>query len=181
VKRWIPLAVALAALSAAPAARAQDSYSFTVAALGGIGGAFDASGEEQDYDHLAFEAAFGMLTDDRTMFVLRVGRMDLDEALVGDGLDDAELAFLTVAGEYRFQQPAYDFGVYLGLGGYEVSGDAVAGGESDEQALGLAFGLTGDFDVTERFSLVAELSAHYAFLDYPGFYGTAWGGVAFHF
>lgn len=181
MKRSIPIVVALAALSTAPAAvRAQDSYSFTVAALGGIGGSFDARGE-QDFDHGAFEAAFGMISDDRTLVMLRAGRLDLDDALDLEGVYGAELDFVTVAGEYRFRQPAYDFGVYLGLGGYRVTGEEFDQREVDERALGLAFGLTGDFDVTRRVSLVAEFSAHYTFLDRAELYGLALGGVALHF
>ena len=64
-----------------------------------------------------------------------------------EGLRDAELTFLTIAGEYRFRQPSYDFGIYLGLGGYELAGDDFFEGEVDDRGLGLALGFTGDFDL----------------------------------
>ena len=66
-------------------------------------------------------------------------------------------ASASIAGEYRFRQPSYDFGIYLGLGGYELAGDDFFEGEVDDRGLGLALGFTGDFDLTRRLSVVVEL------------------------
>lgn len=173
--------LALALALALPAAvAAQDSHLFVASLSGGLGGSFDG-GHGHEFDQTALQAGFGVLTNDRTFTMVRVGRLDFDAELDLDGLTRAELTYLTVAGEYRFQQPSYDFGIYLGLGGYQLEGRDALVGDSDESALGLAFGLTGDFDLTRRFSLVAEFSAHYAFLDHAQIYGLALGGVAFHF
>ncbi len=181
MNRTIPsLLVLLAALAAPASLVAQDSYTFTVGLLGGIGGSFDGQGDE-DFDHRALEATVAMLTNDRTLAVVRAGKLDFDDDLNFEGWVDAELMFVTIAGEYRFRQPTYDFGMYLGLGGYELAGHELGVGDQDERALGLAFGLTGDFDVTRHFSLVAEFSVHYVFLDRADLYGFALGGAAVHF
>lgn len=175
------LAVALLVAAFAPAAaRAQDDYTFTAGLLGGFGGSFDQS-SDADLDHRAIELAFGMVTNDRTLTMVRFGELEFDSDLSVEGLFDAELTFLTIAGEYRFRQPSYDYGVYLGLGGYQLSGEDPFEGEVDDRGLGLALGFTGDFDLTRRLSVVVEISAHYAFLDRADLYGMALGGLAVHF
>jgi hypothetical protein len=181
VARSSSVRLALALALAVPATlAAQDSHLFVASLSGGIGGSFDA-GHGHDFGQTALQAGFGMLTHDRTYTMVRLGRLDFNSDFDVDGLTSADLSYLTVAGEYRFQQPSYDFGIYLGLGGYQLAGRDPFLGDTDERALGLAFGLTGDFDITRRFSLVAEFSAHYAFLDRAQIYGLALGGVAFHF
>jgi hypothetical protein len=175
------LAIALLVAAAVPGAlRAQDDYTFTAGLLGGFGGSFDDS-SDADLDHRAVEAAVGMVTNDRTLTVARFGQLEFDSDLSVEGLFDAELTFLTIAGEYRFRQPSYDYGVYLGLGGYELAGEDLFDGEVDDRGLGLALGFTGDFDLTRRLSVIVELSAHYAFLDRADLYGLALGGLAIHF
>jgi hypothetical protein len=181
LKRSIALVLVLfAAVVGARAAGAQDRGTFAVGLLGGIGGSIDGHGE-QDYDHRALEATFGMLTNDNTIVVVRVGQLELEDDLSEEGLLDAELRFVTIAGEYRFKQPAYDYGIYLGLGGYELDGDEFPGTEPEDTTLGLAFGVTGEFDISRHFSAVVEFAAHYAFLDRSNVYGLALGGVAVHF
>lgn len=170
----------VAGLALSPALPAQDSSTFVASLAGGIGGSFDA-GHGHEFDHRALQVGVGMLTNDRTWTMLRAGRLDFDRNYDIGGLDHAELTYVTLAGEYRFRQPSYDYGIYLGLGGYELSGRDALLGDTSENGLGLAFGLTGDFDVTRHFSLVAEFSAHYAFLDRADVYGLALGGVAVHF
>jgi hypothetical protein len=175
------LAVALLVVAVAPnAARAQDDFTFTAGLLGGFGGSFDDS-SDADLDHRAVEIAAGMVTNDRTLTMVRFGQLEFDSDLSVEGLLDAELTFLTIAGEYRFRQPSYDYGVYLGLGGYELSGEDFFDGEVDDRGLGLALGFTGDFDLTRHLSVVVEISAHYAFLDRADLYGLALGGLAVHF
>lgn len=176
----LPAAV-LALFFAVPAvAPAQDDYTFTAGLLGGVGGSFDDS-SDGDLDHRTVEAAIGMVTNDRTLAMVRLGRLDFGSETDIEGLVDAELTFLTVAGEYRFRQPSYDYGFYLGLGGYELAGRDPVDGEVADRGLGLALGVTGDFDLTRHLSVVVEFSAHYAFLDHADLYGMALGGVAVHF
>jgi len=181
VNRSFAPALALAAALALPGAlAAQDSTTFVAQLLGGFGGSFDAQGD-QDFDHKAFEAGFGVLTNDRTYSMFRIGQLKFAHDLDFEGITNAKLTFVTAAGEYRFRQPSYDFGLYLGLGGYELTGRDAFGNSADERALGLVLGLTGDFDITRHVSFVGEFAAHYAFLERADLYGLALAGVAVHF
>lgn len=159
-------------------AGAQETHSFTAFVSGGVAGAFDPDGTS-DFGTDALQAGFGMVTDARTLVVVRAGRLSIADGLAGDLLD-AEIDYANVAGEYRFRQPAYDFGIFLGLGAYRLEGVG-PGGASRESKLGVALGFTGDFDLTRRVSLLAELDLHYALFAETRLYGAALVGVAVHF
>ena len=73
---------------------------------------------------------------------------------------NADLTYATVGGEYLFNEGYYTSGVYLGLGWYGLDGGELAESDS-EGSIGLALGLTGDFAITKRFSILVELSGHY--------------------
>lgn len=163
----------------AASASAQEGYSFTASLAGGVAGVFDDQAAS-DFGHGAVQAGFGIFTDQRTLTTIRVGRIGLGNALEEAGLVDATIEYANVAGELRFRQAAYDFGFFLGLGAYRLSADR-AGSGVDENALGLAAGFTGDFDLTRRLSLVAEANLHYAFFDDARIYGALFAGVAVHF
>lgn len=163
----------------ASAVSAQEPYTFTAALAGGLAGTFD-SDEGGGFDQLALQGSVGMFTTDRTMTVLRVGRVSFDSQQAVAGRFDAELDFANVAGEYRFRQAAYDYGFFFGVGAYRIAGIR-GGAEDDETALGAALGFTGDFDLTRRLSIVAEVDVHYAFFDDAEFYGAGLAGVAIHF
>jgi hypothetical protein len=181
VKRSILAVPVLVVLFAwAGPALAQDSSTFVVGLLGGIGGAFEGA-SDRGFDQRAVQAEVGMLTNDRTYVMLRGGRLTFDRDLEVGRLLDAELEYVTVAGEYRFRQPIYDFGIYLGLGGYRLSGFEPDRGDVKETALGLSLGLTGDFDMTRRLSFVGEFAVHYVFLDRADLYGVGLAGLAVHF
>ena len=162
------------------AADQQESYTFTLALLGGVGGGVDAE-PDAGLTESSYLLQAGMITEPRTLVSVRAGKLELD----GDeGFDDylaADLEFVNIAGEYRFAQSYYDYGVYLGVGYYSLEGDLRAGGSHRESDLGLALGLTGDFDVTRYLSVVGEVSAHYAFLDSAAIYAMAHIGLAVHF
>ena len=162
--RWSALALACAALAWSSPAAAQSDYTFRVAALGGLGGSAD-SDLDNDLDHDAFQLEFGMVTNQATLATIRVGRIALDGDQPFDGLLDAQLEYANIAGEYRFDQGYYDYGIYLGLGAYKLGGDRVGGGDESQTALGVAFGINGDFDVTRHLAVTAGASAHYAFFD----------------
>jgi len=177
--RYRSLLLVLLLGAVADSAAAQESYTFTAGIAGGLGGAFDLD-DSQAFDHSAAQLSLGMYTADRTLTSLRAGRLSFGTDVVVDNLTDAELDYLTIGGEYRFRQAAYDFGFFLGLGGYRIDGQGLAGAE-DHSALGATLGLTGDFDLTRRLSILAELDFHYVFFDETNFYGAALVGVAVHF
>jgi len=178
--RFAAVICTLAGIAAASAARAQDRGIFTVAALVGVDGAFDSEGD-RTFDHAASALVLGMRTGDRVWTSLRFGRLALGDEELSVGRLDSRVDYLVVAGENRFRQEAYDFGVFLGLGNYKLDADLVAGGSESEQALGIALGFTGDFDLTRRISIVAEIDAHYVFFEETNLYGAALAGIAVHF
>jgi len=167
-----------AGLAMSSAANAQDSFTFFASAMGGFSGSFDSSGE--GFGHDAWQLAAGMVTSDRTLTMVRAGKLELGDQQA-TGLTHTELRYAIVAGEYRFRTSAYDTGVFVGIGTYRLRGDLPGGGSSHDSAIGAALGFTGDFDVTRHFSLVGELDFHYAFLEQTQFYGAALVGVAVHF
>jgi hypothetical protein len=173
--------VAAAALlvGSAPAA-AQELYSYTVSGLGGLGGSFDAE-RGDGIDSPALQAGFSMVTEPSTHVGVRVGRIAFDESEPLESLFDAELTYLTLAGEYRFDQGFYRSGIYLGLGGYRLEGTRPGEGAVEDTSLGLAVGLTGEVEINRHFGLLLEFSGHYADLDETQMFVLAQGGVAFHF
>lgn len=178
----LPLAlVALLALAAAPRAETQELYTFTATALGGLGGSLDAD-EGDGLDNTALQLGFGMIIESRTHLSLRLGRIDLDADDRFEGLTGAELSYFTASGEYRFPETFYESGVFFGLGAYRLEGDPLLPGvEDDETALGLTLGIVGDFSVTRRFSVQAELVGHFADLEEAQVFATGMVGLAYHF
>jgi hypothetical protein len=170
----------LAALLLLPgAARAQEMYTFTAGLLGGIGGSLDAEPGD-DLGNTGFQLNLTMVTEPRTHVGFRLGQLSLDGEERFGSLTEAELSYVTVAGEYRFPQSYYESGLYIGLGGYRLEGSR---GSQDEQdtAIGLNLGVTGEFRVTQWLGVLIELSGHYADLDDAQFFAMGHGGIAIHF
>ncbi len=170
----------LAALLLLPgAARAQEMYTFTAGLLGGIGGSLDAEPGD-DLGNTGFQLNLTMVTEPRTHVGFRLGQLSLDGEERFGSLTEAELSYVTVAGEYRFPQSYYESGLYIGLGGYRLEGSR---GSQDEQdtAIGLNLGVTGEFRVTQWLGVLIELSGHYADLDEAQFFALGHAGLAIHF
>ncbi len=174
----IPAAAVVAALAAAPAP-AQEHYSFTASLLGGIGGSLDEN--DAGYGNPNLQLGFSTVTTDRVHVGLRIGELSFDADEPVGRLRDASLTYLTVAGEYRYPEALYDSGVFLGLGLYDLEGAVAGGGVSSEMSLGLTGGATGDWDLSRRFSIVAELSAHLVDSDEARIFLQLQAGVAYHF
>jgi hypothetical protein len=176
----IALGTALALAAAAPAA-AQELYTFTVSGFGGFGGSVDADVGD-GLDGTGFQLGASMLTEARTRVALRGGQLGLADGDQFESLLDADLSYVTLAGEYRFTESYYAPWAYIGLGGYRIAGDDVfGGGDSDDTALGLVIGLTGDFTITRRLDFVVEISGHYADFDDASVFAMGHAGLAFHF
>lgn len=175
----LPSFLLLISLCLAPAVGAQDTSSFRASAMLGIAGALDAE-PDSGVDNSSFQLGFSWLSEPDILVGLRYGEIDFDDE---DGLGarrGSDLSYVTVAGEYPFDEGSYTSGVYLGLGYYRVEESAQAG-LSDDTSLGVVLGLTGDFPVTEVFSLRLELSGHYTDLDAAQFFAMGHAGVAFRF
>lgn len=176
----IGLAAAAAMAFASPAA-AQQLYTFTVGAFGGIGGSFDAEPGD-DLDNTGFQLGASMITEPHTRIALRAGRLGLADGEQFGSFTEADLEYLTVAGEYRFSGSYYSPWAYVGLGGYRVQGDDLfGGGDADDTAAGLAVGLLGEFTVTRRLDFVVEASGHYVDFDHANIFVLGHAGLAFHF
>lgn len=181
--RILPAVVAAALLAAAlapGAARAQETYTFTVGALGGIGGSVDADPGDE-LDNTGFQLDLGMVIEPQNHLVLRLGRHDLDSGGRFEDLTNAELTYATIGGEYKYRHDYYDSGIYLALGGYRLEGDRPAGGSTDETAIGLALGVTGEFPVRRWLGVQVELSGHYADFDRANLFALGHVGLVVHF
>jgi hypothetical protein len=173
-------AILLAALILLPgAARAQEPYTFTVGVLGGLGGSLDADPGD-DLGNTGYQLNLDMVTDPRTHVGIRLGNLALDSEDRFGSLTDAELSYVTVAGEYRFPETYYESGIYAGLGGYRLEGTR-GGKDQSDTSIGLAVGVTGDFRVTRWLSVLVELSGHYVDFDEAQFFAMGHGGLAIHF
>ena len=163
------------------AARAQEDYTFSVAGLGSIGGSIDAEPGDA-LSNTGFQLNLAMVTDPKTLVGVRIGQLGLDADELFGSLSDADLTYVTVGGEYRFNEDWYDSGVYLALGGYRLEGTALDGEDSRESSFGLAIGATGEFKVNQWLSVLLELSGHYAVdFDEAQIFAMGHGGFAVHF
>ena len=161
------LALALAPVSGL----AQSSGTYTVGLLAGLGGSLEDD-PDTGLDNFSWQALFTMKIDSATLWGVRLGQLELDSDLIASDLD-----FVTVTGEYRFDEEVVETGLYLGLGLYDLTSTAAAG----DTSVGLAVGLTGNISLTQRFSVLVDLSGHYADLDQTQFFVMGHVGVGYHF
>ena len=164
------LATVLLLLAGAGTAAAQERYSYTVALSPTIGGSFS-----EGADNGGVQAAFFWRTQPRTAVGIRLGSIGLSGDQVGD-LASPTFRYVTIAGEYRFQELYYQSGVFFGLGLYQLGN-----GVDSEQGPGLTLGVSGDFPINERLSVIVELAGHYADIDAAGTYASVHAGVAYQF
>jgi hypothetical protein len=163
------------------AAGAQELYTFTVGVLGGIGGSVDAEPGDS-LTNTGLQLNLGLVTESRTHLVLRLGQLALDEDEFFGSLQDADLTYATIGGEYRISETFYDSGVYIGLGGYRLEGTSRFGGDDDgDTSWGLSIGFTGELPLTRWLGVQAEISGHYVDFDEAQIFGMAHAGLAFHF
>lgn len=164
-----------------PRSEAQDSYTFTVGALAGVGGSVDADPGD-DLSNPAFQLLAALLTDTKTHLVVRAGHQDLGGDDLFGSLTDAGMDFLTIAGEYRYDHHFYESGIYLGLGGYRLAGDHFFSGEATtETSFGVVLGLTGEFELTRRLGFAIDLAGHWANFDDAQIFVMGQAGIVIHF
>jgi len=173
------LALLLGGLLLPGAAQAEERYTYSVGVLGGIGGSFDAS-PGNSYSNSSYQIDLSMVTELKTLLVVRAGKLNLDKEDFGS-LHGAGLSYVTVGGEYRFQESYYESGLYLGLGGYRLRGTDAAGSAKNQTSVGLAVGVTGEIPVTPWLGVLLEVSGHYVTLKEAKIYGMAHGGLVVHF
>lgn len=175
---WI-LAAAFA-FTAASGASAAETYTFTLLLEGSMGGAVQESdGSDSGLDNSGFQLGFSVVGTGEVHVGGRVGSMDFDEGL--GGLGDASLDYVTLGGDYRFFEGFYDSGVFIGLGYYEVEGVGFFGEPETDSSLGVALGLTGEFEINPRTGLQLELTSHVTDLGIAELFLTFHAGLAIHF
>ncbi|MEL7059747.1 MAG: hypothetical protein AAGN46_06945 [Acidobacteriota bacterium] len=157
--------------AASPAAAQVNRFNYAVGAFGGIGG----SPETDEFGEASFQGLFAVDIAHRTWFTVRAGQLEIDDT---DETRAGDLSYLTLTGEYRMPTDFYESGLFLGLGFYDVESDD---GVVTDDALGVTLGVTGDFQLTPRWSIVVELSGHWADLDDVQGFIMGHGGVVFRF
>lgn len=182
--KWVVALVLLATMTmlCAPA-MANESKNFTLGLAGMIGGPFDVDGEDPGFSQTGISARFSWRTQPRTMISVRAAQVDMSGEILGN-VFDPELTYVTVGGEYTFQEPYYVSSFYLGLGQYRLDGlvpSAAGLVQDDDNTIGVTLGTTADFSVTEAVSIFADLSLHYADLEPMQFFGFLHVGIAYHF
>lgn len=175
------LAVAAALSLAAPGgAAASEPYTFTVLLEGSLGGPLQESdGADSGLDNGGFQLGFSVVSKGDIHIGGRLGSIDFDEGL--GGLSDVSLDYVNLGGEYRFHEGFYDSGVYFGLGNYEIEGRDGAGNVTTDDSIGLALGVTGEFEVTPKLGIMLELTSHITDLATEELFLTGHVGVAIHF
>ncbi|MEM7582484.1 MAG: hypothetical protein AAF560_03815 [Acidobacteriota bacterium] len=186
----VPLSlVILASLLAPGSSHAQSGYRYSIGLMAGFGSAFGSEPASttvnetfvfEDQFDFGFQLNFNMEVDRGTLFGVRLGQFDVE--LANNGLlaqpVESELTYVTLAGEYRIPASFYQSGFFAGLGYYAIDGQGIF---EDDTALGVSVGTTGDFKITDRLSLMVEITANYADLDYAQFFVIGNAGLAFHF
>jgi hypothetical protein len=162
------------------AAGAQELYNYTVGVLGGIGGSFDASpGNSLTNSNLQLN--LGIVTDPGTHVVLRAGRLALDKSTFFGSLSGADMKYLTIGGEYRYQESTYQSGIYAALGAYRLQGTSSSNRKDSQDTWGASVGFTGELPVKRWLGIQAELSGHYVNFKEAQFFAMAQAGIVFHF
>jgi opacity protein-like surface antigen len=160
--------------TAASTAQAAEKYPFRVSALYGVGGAVDNGGS---FSNGTYQLGFSWLSNEDIMVGVRVGQLLFDQG--PDERQGSDLTYATIGGEYRFNEGYYTSGIYIGLGWYGL--EAEAPDFPSDNAIGLVVGLTGDFKLNHRFSILVELSGHYTDLDDADLLGMGHVGVGYRF
>lgn len=174
------LALLACLLVAFPAAgRAQELYTYSLGLLGTMGGSPDAE-PGSSLTNTGYQVNALLVTEPRTLVGIRAGKLALDEDILFNDLTDAELTYATIGGEYRAKQTYFESGMFFGVGGYRVEGNALTGAEKDT-SWGVNVGVTSEFFITRRIGVLLELSGHYADLDDVQFFVMGHGGVVLHF
>lgn len=165
---------------AAAQATATTLDTFTLSVMLGVGGSIDES--ETGLDNFTFQLGGSVVTEANVEVGFRIGQMGFgSDEVLGDAFD-VDLTYLTVAGEYTYGEATYQSGVFIGLGLYRFEAIELFTAQSlSTTKFGLTLGVTGEFDISDRFGILAELSGHAV----PGapaeFFAAGLVGLAIYF
>lgn len=151
---------------------------FSIAVSGGLAGSLDE--DEGGFSNATFQGRFAVETARRRLVSVRLGRMDFDGEPLG-GAFDATVDYLTVAGEYLFDESYYESGLYAGLGLFDLASTRFDGRPGDETAVGLVVGALGEFRLTDRWFVYGEAGFAYTNLELAQLFADLQLGVGFRF
>ena len=89
--------------------------------------------------------------------------------------------YLTVAGEYVFDEPSHQSGLYLGLGFFDLDAFRIDGMAGDEGGVGGVVGAFGEFAVSKRWFIYGEGFAAYTGLDVAQIFANLQVGFGYRF
>lgn len=160
---------------AAQAQKDRSTHRYTATLLGGIGGS------SSDISNPTFQLGWSIISDRATHFGVRLGHIGYGSKVQVGDLIGPDLTYVTLAGEYRFQETFYQSGLFFGLGYYDLNGNDVFGFDGSETGIGLTFGVNGEFDINRRWAVVVELAGHWADLEATQVFGNGMVGLALRF
>lgn len=156
---------------------AQD-FPVSLALSGGVGGSLDE--DASGFSNGTFQLRLAVETSRRRNIGVRLARIDFGDSEIGR-VSDVTLDFLTVSGEYLFDEPSYQSGLYMGLGFFDFSSTRVDGRSGDETAIGLVVGALGEFAISKRWFVYGEAAFAYTNLDIAQLYADLQVGVGYRF
>jgi len=157
--------------------RAQEHRSLTLS--GGIAGSLDEGGT--GFSNPIVQLRFAIETSSHGNLAIRLGKMDFDQADIRQ-VRDFSVSYLSVVGEYMFDEPSHRSGLFVGLGFFDLDAtrfDGMSG--DDEGSVGLVLGALGEFKIAERWFIYGEGSAAYTGLDVAHLFANLQVGVGFRF
>ena len=181
MNRTLTLAIcllSLAAVLAPAAARAQEDQPLEATVLFGMGGSYDE--DQAGLTNSGYQVGLSLGIARRTKVGVRIGEIGYDTGDLIATVSSPTFSYVSVGGEYTFAERYYESGVYIALGAYKLEG--FQGGQPfDDSTLGVALGVTGEFEITRRLGLVIEGATHLADFGPARYFVTFYGGLGYHF
>lgn len=188
LRRILPFATLIVVLFlVVPSVASAQGYTFTVNGLLGIGGSIDES--DPGFGNFNWQLGFTNAVEKRTHFGIRVGGLSFGSSDQLGDLTNADLNYITLAGEYRERAAAgsgrfMESGVFLGLGYFQLKGDSLTeASRVSEGSLGLVFGVTGDLPLNRKRNLALriEVQGQWADLDNASLFALGQVGISYRF
>ena len=122
-------------------------------------------------------------------FGIRVGGIGFGSSDQLGDLTNADLTYVTLAGEYRERAATgsgrlIEGGVFLGLGYFQLKGDSLTEAERiSEGSLGLTVGVLGDLPLNQKRNLALriEVQGQWANLDNASLFAVGQVGLSYRF
>lgn len=170
---------ALLAWAPAPAAAqgSHEDHTYQVSFLLGPAGSVDGG----SLSEIGYQLGFAVVTNDRGRLVIRAGESDFDTGNTPGSVVNGSFSWVTIGGEYRFTETLYDSGFFIGLGIYGQDGFVLGQGPVDDSTLGLALGVTGEFEAPRDFAVLVELMGHVVPSAPSELFASLMAGVAYKF